>query len=131
MKTQERYVNEFFGHLADGKLMGQKCDDCGTYRLLPMPVCEKCKGTNLSWTELSKEGKLLLFSVTNFPNARFGKMAPYAYGSVQLKEGPVFWMPVEGIDVQNPAREFDRLPVDVDIVFKELAGNPTTFAVVR
>jgi uncharacterized OB-fold protein len=131
MKTQERYVNKFFENLADGKLMGQKCNDCGTYRLLPVPVCANCKGTNLSWTELSKEGKLLLFSIANFPNARFAKLAPYAYGSVQLKEGPVFWMPVEGIDVQNPEREFDRLPLDVDIVIKELAGNPVPTAKVR
>jgi len=131
MKTQERYVNKFFENLADGKLMGQKCNDCGAYRLLPVPVCENCKGTNLSWVELHKEGKLTLFSIANSPNARYAKFGPYAYGSVQLKEGPVCWMPVEGIDIKNPAKEFDRLPMAVDIVFKEWAGNTIPIAKVR
>jgi uncharacterized OB-fold protein len=131
MKTQERYVEKFYGYLADGKLMGQKCNDCGSYRLAPVPVCENCQSTNLSWTELSKEGKLLLFTITTMPPARFASLAPCAFGSVQVKEGPVLWTLIEGIDIKNPTREFDRLPMDVDIVIKELAGNHVPTARVR
>ncbi len=131
MEMQERYVDNFYKHLVEDRLMGQKCNDCGTYRLLPVPVCENCQGTNLSWTELSKEGKLLLFSITYMPPARFAKYAPCAFGSVQLKEGPVFWTLVEGIDLNNPAKDFDRLPLDVDIEMRDMAGNRVPICKVR
>ena len=131
MEMKERYVEKFYGYLAEGKLMGQKCNDCGTYRLLPVPVCENCQGTNMSWTELGKEAKLLLFSITAMPPARFAKYAPCAFGSVQLKEGPVLWTLVEGIDLENPQKEFDRLRVDADSEIRDMAGNHVPIARVR
>jgi uncharacterized OB-fold protein len=123
MEMKERYVNKLYGYWAEGRLMGQKCNDCGTYVLLPVPVCNNCQGTNLSWTELSKEGKLLLFSIAYFPLLRFAKYAPCAFGSVQLKDGPILWTLVEGIDLKNPVKEFARLPLDVDIEMRQMAGN--------
>jgi uncharacterized OB-fold protein len=131
METKERYVNRFYTNLAENKLVGQKCEDCGTYRLFSMPVCENCQGTRLSWIELSNDGKLLFFSIPYIPPARFAEYGPYAFGSIQLKEGPVFWTLVEGIDLQNPEKDFSRLPLDVDILIKELAGNCVPIAKVR
>lgn len=131
MKMTERYVDRFYTFLAEGKLMGQICNDCGAYRLVPVPVCENCQGTNLSWTELSKEGKLLLFSITYMPPARFAKYTPCAFGSVQLAEGPVFWTLIEGIDIDNPTKDFERLPLDVDIEIREMAGNHVPIGIVR
>jgi uncharacterized OB-fold protein len=131
METKERYVDKFYTNLAEGRFTGQKCNDCGTYRLFPVPVCENCQGTNVSWIELSKAGKLLLFSIPYIPPARFAEYAPYAFGSVQLEEGPVFWTLVEGVDLKNPEKDFGRLPLDVDIVIRELAGNCVPTAKVR
>lgn len=131
MEMKERYVGKFYDYLAEGKLMGQRCDDCGTYRLMPVPVCENCQGTNLSWTELSKKGKLLLFSITHMPPARFAEYAPCAFGSVQVEEGPVVWVMVEGIDLDNPEDEFERLPLNVHLEMRDLAGNRVPVAKVR
>ena len=123
MDMEERYVGSFYSNLAEGKLMGQKCKTCGTYRLFPVPVCAECQGTDLLQTELKKKGKLLFVSVANFPPPRFAQYAPCAIGCVQLTEGPVFWALVEGIDINNPEAEHNRLPLDVDIEMKEIAGN--------
>ncbi|MFZ3151006.1 MAG: zinc ribbon domain-containing protein [Anaerolineaceae bacterium] len=131
MDTHERYVDKFYNYLAEGKLMGQKCDDCGTYTLFPVPVCNNCKGTHMSWTELSGEAKLLFISVSKFPAARFAKFAPCGFGSIQLKEGPVFFGIVDGIDVKDPVNDYNRLPIDVDIVIREIAGNHVPTAKVR
>lgn len=131
MDTQEHYVDKFFTYLSEGKLMGQKCDDCGAYTLYPVPVCNSCKGTNLSWTELSGKGKLLFYSVSRYPAVRFAKYAPCGFGSIQLNEGPVFFGIVDGVDLNNPAKDFDRLPLDVDIEIREVAGNFVPTAKVR
>ena len=120
---KERYVGSFYSYLAEGKLMGQKCKSCGTYRLFPVPVCSECQGTDLPWTELSGEGKLLFFSIPRVVPLRFAGYVPCAFGCIQLKEGPVFWSIVEGIDLKNPEKELNRLPLDLHIEMKEIAGN--------
>ena len=119
----ERYVQTFYQYLGEDKLVGQRCDTCGTYRLFPVPVCSDCQGTKLSWTELSPEGKLLLFSVSHMPPQRFAQQVPCGMGLVQLKEGPVFWTRVEGVDLEEPERDLERLPLDVEIEWMDLAGN--------
>jgi len=131
MEMEERYVDKFFGYLAEGKLMGQKCNTCGTYRLFPVPVCSNCQGTDLSWTELTKEGKLLFFTITTMPPVRFARFTPCAFGCIELKEGPVFWTLVEGIDLKNPEKEFKRLPLNVSIEIREMAGNNVPVAKIR
>lgn len=131
MELKERYVGSFYSHLAEGKLMGQRCKTCGTYRLFPVPVCSDCQGTDLIWTELSKEGKLLFFSVPRVVPSRFERYLPYVAGCMQLKEGPVFWAIVEGIDMKNLEKELSRLPLDVHIEMKELAGNIVPIGKIR
>ena len=131
MEMKERYVGSFYGYLAEGKLMGQRCKACGTYKLFPMPVCSNCQSTELSWTELSKEGKLLFFAVSEMVPPRFARYAPFVFGCIQLKEGPVFWGMVEGIDMDKPEKELARLPLDVSIEMKELAGNIVPIGRVR
>lgn len=132
MEMKERYVDSFYSYLAEGKLMGQRCKTCGTYRLFPVPVCSECQGTDMSWAELSKEGKLLFFSSSDLVPARFANYTPCVMGCVQLKEGPVFWALVDGgIDIQNPESELNRLPLDVDIEMRDIAGNTVPICKIR
>jgi uncharacterized OB-fold protein len=131
MEWTERYVLKFYQYLAEDKLMGQICNDCGTHHLFPMPVCGNCQGTNLSWKELRKEGKVLYFSISNMPPIRFAKFTPCAFGSVQLSDGPVVNTMIEGINLEEAEQERAHLPIDVDIVIKEIAGNPIPIGKVK
>lgn len=123
MEMKERYVETFYDNLAKGKIMGQRCKSCGTYRVFPVPVCWECQGTDLELTELSKEGRLLFFNIPKVVAARFEPYMPCVSGCIQIKEGAVLWCIVEGIDIENPDKEFARLPIDVKIELKEIAGN--------
>ena len=123
MEMKERYVGTFYNSLAEGKLMGQKCNKCGTYRLYPVPVCSNCQSTDMAWTELNKEGKLLYFSIPRVVPTRFERYVPCVVGCIQLKDGPVFWGMVDGINMRDAAGEANRLPMDVTIEMKEIAGN--------
>lgn len=132
MQLTDRYVNTFFESLEQGKFVGQKCNDCGTYQAFPVPVCNNCQGMDLSWVELKKEGQLLFFDVQYFPSARFASFgAPCALGLVQLADGPAMQLPVEGINLEDPAQDRARLPLAVDILIKELGGNAVPIAKVR
>lgn len=127
----EAYVKTFYENTAEGKLLGQKCNRCGVYKLFPMPVCSNCHSTDLSWVELKKEGKLLLFTVSYHPPERFAHLTPCVIGFIHLLEGPAYFGLVEGIDVKNVEAEFARLPRVVDIETKEIAGNWIPVAKVR
>jgi len=44
---------ELFNNLKEGKLLGLKCNDCGTIACLPKNSCNNCGGRNLERTFLS------------------------------------------------------------------------------
>ncbi|HEY7169071.1 MAG TPA: zinc ribbon domain-containing protein, partial [Candidatus Binatia bacterium] len=57
-------VNQPFWDAARaGKLMMQKCKDCGTWIFCPRPVCGDCASENLEWVQLSGKGKIFSFTV--------------------------------------------------------------------
>ncbi|HWX76818.1 MAG TPA: zinc ribbon domain-containing protein, partial [Candidatus Acidoferrales bacterium] len=47
-------VNQpFWDGAKGGKLMMQKCGDCGTWIFCPRPVCGDCASDKLEWVQLS------------------------------------------------------------------------------
>ncbi len=128
--TFKPYIHGFYHNLAEGRLMGQKCDQCGTYRLFHVPVCDTCQSLSYSEEELIRTGQLLQLTSSYKPGWRFAPYAPLACGVVQLEQGPVLFTIVEGINLENLAEEIQRLPLDVNIEIREMGGNPIPIAVV-
>jgi len=122
MVKMEPIVEKWYNYFEEGKIMGFKCQRCGSYIFPPVPVCEHCSGTNLTWEELSGEGTLLEFDINRFPDPPFAKFAPFAYGHVKLKEGPTYGSIIEGINLDNPKEEFEKLPMDVKAEVKQMEG---------
>ena len=57
-------VNQpFWDGAKAGKLMIQKCQDCGTWVFCPRPVCGECASDKLDWVEVSGKGKIFSFTV--------------------------------------------------------------------
>lgn len=42
--------------LKDGKLLVQRCGDCGTWQWGPEWICHECNSFNMEWTEVAGEG---------------------------------------------------------------------------
>jgi uncharacterized OB-fold protein len=81
-------VQDYVKGLRENKLLGLKCQDCGTITCPPRMVCRKCAGPNLEVTTLSGRGKIVtLTSVYVPPESRIGK-TPYIIVMVELEEGP-------------------------------------------
>lgn len=94
MAKMEPYVYEWYEYLKQGKLMGLRCKECGTYEFQPVPVCNKCSSTEMEWVEIS--GDVEIYS------AAYCAMGIYPYNKTpvvcvgtRLKEGPTFmsWIP--------------------------------------
>ena len=112
----ESIVRKFYADLKKGKMWGQKCKDCSNWNFPPKGSCKKCGSFNLELKEISGDGKLIYYSVGNLPPKKFVDYAPYAYGLVKLKEGPVFMTQIKGvpIKVEDIATwNLTKLPIDV------------------
>jgi len=74
--------------LHDGRLLVQRCDDCGAFQLYPRARCISCRGP-VSWVEASGRGTVYSFTVIRQNYARpFRDHIPYVVALVQLEEGP-------------------------------------------
>lgn len=122
MAKMQPIIKNWYDYLAEGKIMGLKCSDCGHIQFPPVPVCNECSSFEMEWVEMSGEGEI--YSLT------FSPMGVYPYnedecltGWGQLKEG----MPFNSIITNPPEGGADELremlrkgPVPVKLVISKL-----------
>jgi uncharacterized OB-fold protein len=101
---------QFFDSCMKHAMELQQCDDCGAYRYYPGPVCPKCGSPRFAWKPVSGRGTVYSFTWVHRPAPGFEDKVPYAYGLVQLVEGPV--MPTDIVECSESQLAID-LPVEV------------------
>lgn len=84
MSAEPFTIEQFYKHLAQGKLMAGKCTRCGKIHLPPRPLCDNCYSQEFTWTQISGKGKLLTYTVIHIAPQQFQTLAPYAVGIVEL-----------------------------------------------
>lgn len=97
----ESMISKFYASLGKGQIYGVRCKKCKHFIFPPKAGCEECGRHDVQWEKISGEGQVLFFSSGNLPPMKFAKYHPYAYGAVKLKEGPVFYTQIQGVDVSN------------------------------
>lgn len=97
----------------NGKLLIQKCEQCGDVFHYPRFVCPFCLSDKLEWVECSGRAKIYSHSVM-----RRGE--PYAIAMVTLEEGPRLMTNI--VDCDLDAIAIDQ---DVTVVFKDVDGIAT------
>ena len=83
--------------LNDGKFLGLKCENCGTYIFPSQGVCSDCGSEKLEVTEIKGEGTIQTFTVIRV--APEGMTPPYIVAMVELEEGS--WVTGNVVDM-NP-----------------------------
>jgi hypothetical protein len=72
---------------ADGKLVLQRCVDCGEFQFYPRALCAACGGET-EWVDASGRGTLYTFTIIRQNRSEaFVRLSPYAVGIVELDEG--------------------------------------------
>jgi len=88
----------------DGKLLLQRCSDCGTLRFFPRYLCTECGSDNTGWIEAAGQGTVHSFTVVHraaFPE--FQERTPYVVALIDLKEGPRMMSNIVGADALDVA----------------------------
>lgn len=125
----EKIVEKFYEGLAEHKLYGRRCTECGAIEYPPRYACNTCGYHETQWVELSGKGRLHSIILPSTLNADpwNDKIGPYAYGLVELEEGPMFNCTVFGIKRKMAKVLRDQLPVPVHALFAERDGFTTVF----
>jgi uncharacterized OB-fold protein len=107
---------EFFAGARRGKLMVQRCDDCGQLRFPAYELCSNCLGTRAHWVEVSGRGEVYSFNIMHqVYHPGFASEVPYAVVVIQLDEGPRMVSNLLGIKPHDI-----RCGLPVEAVFEKL-----------
>lgn len=112
MAHMEPYSKEWYDYLAQGKLMGVRCTECGAVEFPPVPICNTCGSPEVEWVEMSGRAKVVSFSYSYMGVPPFVQ-DPVMNVHVIMEEGPEFasWIPNMGPEGQDEL--LDALPLDV------------------
>jgi hypothetical protein len=99
LPTIEPESQPFWDAAREGRLLIQRCDDCGAAQHYPRPFCVACWSDRVSWEQASGRGTLYTYS-TVFVNdlPPFGDRLPYVAAAVDLDEGPRLMTNIVGVD---------------------------------
>jgi len=86
MINMQPVTKMWYDYLNDGKLMGLKCEHCGTMEFPPVPVCSACGKHDMEWAEISGEAKLISYCYAFDGAPPFWKES-VMIGHFDLKEG--------------------------------------------
>lgn len=78
---------KFVDLLAEGKVEGTVCKDCGAKFFPPRADCAKCFSKNMDWFEMPKKGKLETFTTAYYAPFGFEADPPYTMGVVDFGGG--------------------------------------------
>lgn len=115
-------IKNYLDFLAEKKLMGSKCKNCGATYVPVRKLCTKCSKANMEWIEMSGKGKLAAFtSITVgtpfFVQKGYGRNKPYCFSVIKLDEGPMISGQLIGVDESKP--ESIKIGTSVKATFLE------------
>ena len=115
MAEQPNAIRRYYEGLAQNVYRSTKCRACGGYTFPPTGCCEHCGSWEVDEVDLSGEATLLFatHNITPACHPRFEKIAPYVYGHLRLREGPVVQAIILGVEASPAALRalFEKGPV--------------------
>ena len=106
---ETEFIQKFLEALKQGKLMGTKCQKCGTKHLPPRQHC-RCGSHEIEWYEAPTKGKLFTYTMVTFPPDSMAKYAPYIVAVAELEDGTRLLAQITGV---TPATLKVGLPIQV------------------
>ncbi|RLF45866.1 transcriptional regulator [Thermococci archaeon] len=114
-----KVVKTFLDDIERGKLIGNKCNNCGQIMLPPRKFCLKCGKSNLEEIELTGKGKIDVFTVIHVPPPFMKDKAPYVVAIVEMDEGPKIMGRLIDINPEEP----EKIKSGMKVEFRSLEEN--------
>jgi uncharacterized OB-fold protein len=88
--TSVTKVNDFIDYLEKGKVMGTRCQDCGTVFFPPRAHCYNCPSSSVEWFEVTGKGKLVSYSKLKYGPVGFEGDLPYSIALLDYGDYKIF-----------------------------------------
>ena len=103
----------FFEGCREGRLLIQRCTQCGALRHPPSPACPQCRSFEWDSVESSRRGTLHSWTVVHHPQDP-GFSYPLAVGLLDLEEGTRLVADIAGVP-----HETLEIGMSLEVVFTE------------
>jgi uncharacterized OB-fold protein len=85
----DRDTQPFWDAVAEHRLAVQRCDSCAAWVWQPRPLCPRCHGAALSWTEVSGAGRVASWTALHPPVLTvWADRLPFVILLVELDDAP-------------------------------------------
>lgn len=108
----------FWAGCAEGKLLLQRCANCGAYRHPPSPTCPQCLSAAHDWVAASGRGTVYTFTVVREARRGWEALTPYVLAVIALDEGPRILT-----NLGDVAPEKVAIGMPVEVMFEALDGT--------
>ena len=110
--------DHYWQQAAEGKLVLQKCSNCGEAQFYPRVLCVHCGARSVEWIESSGRATLFTFAIVHVPPLPgFAGDTPYITAIVELEEGVKMPSQVIGIE---PDPDLIHIGMPLQVVFDQV-----------
>jgi uncharacterized OB-fold protein len=114
----DEITRSYWEAAAEGRLVLQRCEDCGRLQYPPEIVCSYCSHQGFELTEVSGRATLYSFALVERPfHAGFVNRVPYVLALVELDEQPGLRMLTNLLDTDPEALE---IGMELELCFEQI-----------
>jgi uncharacterized OB-fold protein len=114
-------MRPFWKAAAEGRLVIQRCDNCGKKHFPAIEICNGCLREALRWIDVSGRGTVFSFVVMHqVYHPAFAARVPYVVADIELDEGPHIISNVIGCDLEDV-----EIGIPVFVEFEPPVGTAT------
>ena len=106
-------TDQFWSGAAEGRLLLNRCEDCGLVYFYPRAHCPDCLSPDVSWVEADGGGSVYSYTVTSIVEGWPEEALPLVSAYVELEEGPRVLSAIVDCD---PDQMAVGMPVEVTFV---------------
>ncbi len=93
---------KYFEAFKNEKILGTRCPDCGRVLVPAWPICTDCFTEADEWVELSGEGEIIGWSLTNYSYFGMPRKPPFIVAQIRLDGGDTdFWHFIGGVNFDD------------------------------
>jgi len=119
----EPLTEPFWAAAREGRLVIQRCRDCGTFRHLPHVMCSACQSERSEWVESSGRGTVFTYTIVTHPvHPAVAEAVPYNVVVVELDDCGHVLIPS---NVVGCAPEEVRVGMPVEVAFERVTDEIT------
>ncbi len=127
MKHYERIVKRFYDELADGRILGRKCERCGAVEFPPVIACNSCSYPEMEWVEMGGGAEITELVAPSMMSTQPENEAyrPYMFGVAVLDEGSEMNAIVRGLDPERADEFKAKLPLRAHLTIEPVEDYHT------